>query len=64
MELRWKRRGGLIFEGGVLAGHYGIHCNVRGTVHNVSDYYCTIVGHVQVLNPVFQLVHTWLNTLI
>jgi len=22
-ELRWKEGGGLIFEGGVLAGHYG-----------------------------------------
>jgi len=24
-ELRWKRRGGLIFEGGVLAGHHGTY---------------------------------------
>jgi len=28
-ELRWKRRGGLIFERGVLAGHYGICCFIR-----------------------------------
>ena len=33
-ELRWKRRGGLIFEGGVLAGHYGsVEDNLQPRAH-------------------------------
>ena len=38
-ELRWKRRGGLIFERGVLAGHYGISSHINKPTHTPPHHH-------------------------